>query len=192
MVLATVACLLHSTPALGDLYLNGGLVYFALPEGTGSNFGGANEFDSFNTGNSDLFFNGVTGSPFQLVDGLNSFSVTGHAPTAYGGLGLFFTTNNVLLSQQGLLPDLVVYTNNNLGFSFPNAGVQVATLGAFSGDASYTGAINFAIDNRIVTVTAWDRTTLQLQVSAVPEPCSWALALISGMGISLVRVRRRP
>lgn len=151
------------------LYLNGAVSYFYNPGSNGAQVGDA-EYDSFNTPNSSLYLNGVTETPIALSSGLNTVLVTGQS--GFLGLGLYFTTTGTLLdgaSHFQAAPDLAVLS----GAAVPAAGVQVATIGQYSGTAAYSGATSFAIGDRILSVTHWDGATLTIDnepAASVPEP----------------------
>lgn len=155
-----------------QVYLNGGLGYQASSS-SGANVGGPYEYDSFNTGNSDLFFNFVTGTPVLLTTGSQTFGVSYGAPGAgdpiVSGIGLYFTTSNTLLTTSGLSPDLVAYRTPT-GFATPSAGTSVPTLGGLSGDSPYSGATSFTLGGQIITITDWTNTSVTINVVPVPEP----------------------
>lgn len=134
------------------------------------------------TPNNDLFFNGSTATPFLLPMGNSVFTVTGQIG-GFDGLGLFFTPSNTLVSAFGQVPDLHVFPTGG-GFAYSSAGIQVATIGQFSGNAAYSGATSFTIDDLTVSVTGWNGSTLSLNV--IPEP-SAAILLSCGLGLCLFR-----
>jgi hypothetical protein len=178
-----LGALAFSAPADAAVYLNG--VIASSVNASGTNVGEPSEYDSFATPNTALLVNGVTETPQLLNPGLNNLLIS-TPDVSYTGLGLFFTTDNVLLSTFGLAPDLNVYIPS--GFAIPAAGTMVATLGQFSGNAPYSGATSFGIDGQVVTVVGWNGSTLSLNLASIPEPASVVLA---AAGVALVGCRRR-
>lgn len=182
IVSSSVALLSMSTKG-ATIYLNGGIA--SLYSVDGSNSGEPGEFDSLLTPNNDIFFNAQTATPFLLPLGNSVFTVTGQG--GFNGLGLFFTATNTLVSTFRLAPDLHVFPSGG-GFANTAAGIQVATIGQFSGNAPYSGATSFTVDGLTVSVTGWNGNNLSLNV--VPEPTA-ALMLSCGFVLCLGRRIRR-
>lgn len=189
-------CLL-SRHTLGGIYLNGGLM--SRVDSSGVNVGGNAEYDTYGIGppgtaNAGLRFNGLYQTTFLLTNGDNNFVVDLHAPE-YSGLGLFFTPTSPILTTTsfGITPDLFTYVTGG-GFVMGAPGLQVATLGAFSGNKPYSGATSFAIGSDSVSVSNWDGTNLTLSVNtiaSVPEPSTFVSC---GLMIALsmfIRSRRK-
>lgn len=70
------------------------------------------------------------------------------------------------------------------GFAFAKTGIDLATIGQFSGSGAYGGATGFSVGAESVSVTGWDGTTLQLTASAIPEPGSACLTLFGAMALA--------
>ncbi|CAN5496869.1 hypothetical protein BH11PLA2_BH11PLA2_03160 [soil metagenome] len=173
--------------AFAQVYLNGGLAYQAN-NSTGANVGGPFEFDSFVTSNSGLYFNSVTETPLLLAPGIQTFNMGYGSPsgsaTVADGIGLYFTTNNTLLSSAGL-PDLVAYqTGSGSAFAIPLAGTSVPSFGAFSGEGPYSGATSFVIGGQAISITGWDNSTVTLNVVPVPEPATLMIVTLSMIAVS--------
>jgi hypothetical protein len=186
--------------ARAQVFFTGALMYGANNSGT--NVGGASEYDTFvtpNTGNSKFTINGATDIAYSLSPGSNAFAIGGATIGTYTGLGLFFS--NTATPGSGpfaAVPDLVVVDNASSGttFFFAPGGAMVATYGQFSGDVSYSGATSYQIGGYEVTVTAYDMgaagNNLTLFVAAIPEPTtSSALAGVLVIGWVMAMRRRR-
>ncbi len=193
LALMVPAVLALASSAAAQPYLNGGLVYIA-GSSDGSNAGGAYEFDSFDTGNADLRFNGVSKTPMLLSPGDNVFAFDvdgGFGSPSPCGLALFFTDDSTLLNTFGLAPDLAAYRVNGT-FAFASPGVLVPTLGASSPVTAYSGATEFQSGLFKVTLTSFTFSglagSITLNVSTIPTP---GAAAVLGLGVLGVSRRRR-
>ena len=190
-LVAILSLVYFGQSASAALYLNG--VVNSGVDSAGTHLFGPAEYDSFDTENTDIYLNSLNPHvPIALTSGNNSISVA-LADSNFNALGLYFTTTNVLLpntsGNKGLMPDLMVF-KNGATFVTPTAGTAVATFGQYSDLKPYTGATYFDIDGQRVSVTLWNGSTLNLSVSAVPEPSSLVLALTAITG-GLMRYRKR-
>jgi hypothetical protein len=171
-------------------------------DSSGTNVGGAFEYDTFltpNTGNSKFTINGAYDIAYALSPGANSFAVAGASVGPHTGLGLFFSnTATTTTGPFSAAPNLVVADHPGSGttFFFASANVMVATYGQYSGDVIYSGATSYQIGGYNVTVTAYDLgaagNNLTLLVTPIPEPTTSSAvagALVIGWAW-LVRRRR--
>jgi hypothetical protein len=187
-----------TTGASAQIFFTGALQYYAT--GSGGDQGGNGEYDTFvpHTGNTLFTVDGNTGFAYALSVGMNTFTLGGTAAgSSFQGIGLFFSdTATTFTGPTGAVPHLVVVDDvaPSTTFSFATGGSSVATFGQISGTGSYPGATIYEVGGYNVTVTTFDfggSSTLQLSVTAIPEPGNAALlAAVAALGLT-IRVRRR-
>ena len=186
--------------ARAQIFFTGALQYYA--NNAGANVGGASEYDTFSspgTGNIHFSANGNTAFAYALSPGINSFTLAGSASgSSYQGLGLYFSnTATTFVGTLGDVPNLVVFDDVNASttFAFATNGVNIATYGQYSGDATYSGTTSYQVGGYDVTVTAFDYTggsaNLSLLVTAVPESSAYAaFAGLALLGFAAWRRKR--
>jgi hypothetical protein len=189
---------LFTSGASAQIFFTGALQYYAT--GSGGSQDGNGEYDTFvpHTGNALFTVDGSTGFAYALSAGTNTFTLSGTAPgTSFQGLGLFFSdTATTFTALPGAIPHLVVVDGVAPGttFSFATGGSTVATFGQVSGTGSYSGVSSYEVGGYSVTVATFDfggSSTLQLSVSAIPEPSTGALlAAATALGLAILARRR--